>query len=509
MHGSRSRASASRRLVGGLMAGVLLCAGAGTGPAAAAPAEVARWATPQQLDEYLTRERAALRFPGLAVVVVAGGEVLFEGAYGEATPGVPVTLDTPFRLGSTSKQFTGLAVQRLIAQGRLTLDTKVASVLPAFAEAGPLADTTVRQLLAHRSGLSEQDGHEQWSPWPPGATVQEEADRLSRVPLTHAPGAVFEYTNAGYTILGAMVERVTGQPFEMALQSLVARPLGLRSTTSDDVRARAQGLAGEYYSWFGQVNVLTPASGGAAAAPSAYVTSTARDLTGLLKAHLGAAVPADAGVLAAARQPLGVVHDHADYASGWNVRGLWELTDLDEGWESPDRPTLWDHEGSIGRALSYLAFAPDLGLGVVALANTGAGTDQMRWSEFRYRLLHHILGTVPLTWAKDPLILAAPALMLGLPLLQVATLGWALRRRRRAPALGWAPLIVAGVPAAAALVFALIVVPGQTRRPLLDAVWMTSVPDLAASVGLSFLAVTAYAIAVLRWVLARPTRSLD
>lgn len=506
MHGTGSRTWGL--LVSGLMALVLVWAGMGVGPAAAAPPEAPRWATPRQLDEHLAREQAALHLPGLAVVVVVDGEVVFEGTYGEARPGVPVTLNTPFRLGSTSKQLTGLAIQRLIARGTLSLDTEVASVLPAFG-AEAWADVTVRQLLAHRSGLSEQDGNEQWSPWPLATTVQDEAVRLARVPLTHPPGAVFEYTNAGYTILGAMVERLTGLPFEEALQSLVSQPLGLHSTTSDEARARAQGLAGEYYSWFGQMNVLTPATGSAAAVPSAYVTSTARDLTVLLKAHLGAAAPADTGVLAAARQPLGVVHAHADYASGWNVRGLWELTDLDEGWDAPDRPTLWDHEGSIGRALSYLAFAPDLGLGVVALANTGAGTDQLRWGEFRYRLLHQILGTVPLTWARDPLIVAAPGLMVGLPLLQLATLGWAFRRLRRPGAPAWKSLTVAGIPNAAALFFGLVVVPDQTGRPLIDGVWVTSVPDLAASVAVSLLGAAAYAVGILWWVLARRRLPLD
>ena len=86
--------------------------------------------TPDQLDRFVSAKVDELNLPGLAVVVVAEVKVLVEGTYGEASPGVPVSLDTPFRLGSTSKQFTGLAVQQLIAQGRLSLDTPVGAALP-------------------------------------------------------------------------------------------------------------------------------------------------------------------------------------------------------------------------------------------------------------------------------------------------------------------------------------------------------------------------------------------
>lgn len=445
-----------------------------------------QWATPDRLDRFVAAKVDELGLPGLAVVVVAEGRVLFEGTYGEASPGVPVSLDTPFRLGSTSKQFTGLAVQQLVAQGRLGLDTPVGAVLPEFGQNDAWSTTTVRHLLAHRSGLSVQSGYDQWSPWPAATTIQEEAGRLAAVPLTHPAGATYEYSNANYTLLGAIIERVTGLPFEDALQELVAQPLGLTATTTDLTRARADGLASEYYTWFGLVNVPTPAPASPAAAPSAYATSTARDLTTLLQAHLAAPTP-DTEALAAARRPVGALDESADYASGWQMRGLGELTDRDERWDDPQRPAFWEHHGGIARSQSYLGFAPDYGLGVVALTNTGAGFDEQRWTTFTYDLVHEVLGTQPLTRPADPLIKAAPALIIALPLLQLLAVAWLSWRRARTAPRWWAPITVGGVLTAISLTLAFVILPGRTGLSLVDPIWMASAPDLAVSLGLQLL----------------------
>lgn len=471
-----------------LLAALLVLAVAGSGIRAQAapgpPWPDPAWATADRLDRFVAGQMEELGLPGLVVVVIADGEVLFEGAYGEASFGVPTTLDTPFRLGSTSKQFTGLAVQQLIAQGRLGLDTTVGAVLHEFTENDAWSATTVRHLLAHRSGLSVQSGYDQWSVRASTTTLDGEVQRLAGLPLTHPAGTTYEYSNANYTLLGAIIERVTGLPFEAALQELVARPLGLASTTSD--LSSAEGLASEYYTWFGRVNVPTPAPASPVAAPSAYVTSTARDLTTLLQAHLEDP-STHAEVLGAARQPLGEVHEHIDYASGWHVRGLWELTDRDEGWDHPDRPPLWEHHGGIARAQSYLGFSPESGLGVVALTNTGAGFDEQRWTRFSYDLVHEALGTQPLVRPVDPIIRAAPVLIIVLPILQLLVVGWLTSRRLRALPRRWVGPAVGSVLAVITGTLAFVILPGRTGLSLLDPVWMTSAPDLAFSLGLQLL----------------------
>ena len=467
-------------------------------------------ATPDQLDRFVAAKVDELNLPGLAVVVVAEGKVLFEGTYGEASPGVPVSLDTPFRLGSTSKQFTGLAVQQLIAQGRLSLDTPVGAALPEVGQNAAWSTTTVQHLLAHRSGLSVQDGYDQWSPRPAATTVQEEAGRLATVPLTHPAGGTYEYSNANYTLLGAIIERITGLPFEDALQELVAQPLGLTSTTTDLERARTNGLASEYYTWFGQVNVPTPAPASQVAAPSAYVTSSARDLTTLLQAHL-AQPTGGTEARAAARRAGGAIPQHPDDARGTRNAGGGADARDDEGWDDPQRPTFWEHHGSIARSQSHLGFAPDYGLGVVALTNTGGGVDQQRGRDFTYDLVHEVLGTQPRARARDPLIKAVPALIIGLPILQLLAVAWLSLRRAGTVPWWWAPLAFGGVLAAVSLVLAVVILPGRTGLSLVDPVWMASAPDLAVSLWLQLMLsawiLVLIGVRVVQWPRRKPPRS--
>lgn len=147
----------------------IIVAVAGLGQRAPQPPPVAAgsWATPKELGDFIAQRSAHPRLAGLAVVVLRDGDVYEESYLGTAGAGRPVTADTPFVLGSTRKQFTGLAVQRLIAEGRLALDTTVSEVLPDVEADGDVGHMSVRQLLTHTSGLTTTTGLEQWG-WTPG-----------------------------------------------------------------------------------------------------------------------------------------------------------------------------------------------------------------------------------------------------------------------------------------------------------------------------------------------------
>ncbi|MCW5954335.1 MAG: beta-lactamase family protein, partial [Propionibacteriaceae bacterium] len=350
--------------------------------------------------------------------------------------------------------------------------------------------TTVADLLSHRSGLSTRAGLDFWGPLASTATLSAEVARLRTVPLAHPSGEFYEYSNANYSLLGAVVERITGTSYADALHDLVIAPLGLTTTTADP--SPQEGIAATYYPWFQQASVVTPAPAvSEVGVPSAYVASSAHDLTRLLQAHLGAPSGIESRVLAASREPLGTVDEYSRYASGWIVRPMWELADADEGWDDPNRPLLWEHQGDALRAQSSLAFSPELGMGVVAVTNTGPGTDQAAWSRFLYELNHLVVGTAPRPWDGDPLVRAVPALCVGLPLLQLATLGWLASARGR-PRHRWIPWTIGGLLTTAALVLGLVVVPERTEQSLLDLIWMVAVPDLAVSLGVMLLGAVCY-----------------
>ena len=148
------------------------------------------------------------------------------------------------------------------------------------------------------------------------------------------------------------------------------------------------------------------------------------------------------------------------------------------------------HNGNTDRSVSYLAFAPSTGLGVIVLSNTGLGTDQDRLSRFTYGLTHKILGTRASPQPVDPLVSAAPAIMIGLPVLQIAMIIWLLfthRRRSR-----WArgiPLGFGALVTASSLYFTLVLVPQRSLVPLLNQGWWSATPDLAVTVGVSLVLV--------------------
>jgi CubicO group peptidase (beta-lactamase class C family) len=215
-----------------------------TAPAqAAAPARVAaapraRAAPDAALAPAIRAYARAHGFSG-AVLVERRGRTLYRGDFGLADRafGVPVARDTRFWVASITKAFTAVLVLQLADEGTLDLRAPIRRYLPDYA--GPGADrVTVHQLLTHTSGLEQYDrvasyeeavakGMEVYQlPHPP-------ADLLARYAsgrLVHEPGTAFDYNNADYVVLGAIVERVTGASYEEALRRRLVAPLGLAAT---------------------------------------------------------------------------------------------------------------------------------------------------------------------------------------------------------------------------------------------------------------------------------------
>ena len=173
--------------------------------------------------------------PGALVAVVDGGETVFERAYGTAnlTHGVPMTVATRTNIGSTSKQFTAMALGLLAQRGELSLDDDVREHVPELPDFG--ATVTLRHLLTHTSGYREFLNTLALT----GRRVDlgDHIDRAEVVQvvqrqtgLQDAPGTVWNYNNSGYSLAATVVERVTGQPFPEWMAKNVFGPLGMTDT---------------------------------------------------------------------------------------------------------------------------------------------------------------------------------------------------------------------------------------------------------------------------------------
>ena len=175
------------------------------------------------LDRYL-KSLAGYGYSGAALVVKDGQVVLNQG-YGLADRArkTPFTADTLFDIASISKQFTAAAVLRLEMQGKLKVEDRLGKFFPS---APPdKAGITLHQLLTHTAGLAESYGDE-YEP----VTREALLKRVFGKPLLHPPGKRFEYSNAGYSLLAAVVEVVSKRPFGDFLRDEVFLKAGMRHT---------------------------------------------------------------------------------------------------------------------------------------------------------------------------------------------------------------------------------------------------------------------------------------
>ncbi len=191
---------------------------------------VARLALRYDLDGVALDALGASGAPGLVLGVALSGQTVFLEAYGSATVGgAPMPLDAPLWLASISKPLTAIAVLRLAAQGRLSLDADAATLLPEGALGPPAhpddGPVTVRHLLTHTAGL---DVRSLGLTVPDGAPAPSARDAVAAglPPRIAAPGERLVYCNACYLALAAIVEGVTGRAQEEAYDDLVFGPLG-------------------------------------------------------------------------------------------------------------------------------------------------------------------------------------------------------------------------------------------------------------------------------------------
>src|SRR4051794_23248857 len=179
------------------------------------------------LDEYVRGEMARWTVPGVAVGILRDGQRELHG-YGLASIETeqPVRPETLFQIGSISKVYTATLIMQLGEEGKVALDEPVSAYLPdlKLAEAQARETITLRHLLSHTSGLFG----DYFDDFGLGD------DALTRAIATFdtlrqqfAPGALWTYCNTGFALAGAIVERVTGQPFETAMRERLFKPLGL------------------------------------------------------------------------------------------------------------------------------------------------------------------------------------------------------------------------------------------------------------------------------------------
>ncbi len=214
-----------------------------------------------------------------AVLVAEKGKVIYKKGFGLANMewDVPNTTDTKFRLASVTKQFTAMLIMQLVAENKVALDVPIANYLPEYPKA-QAEQITLHHLLSHISGIPNFTDFPSYPEIMGRTNSPSDLMRLfADSTLEFSPGERFAYSNSGYTVLGAIVEQVTGMSYEQALHERIFAPLGMIGSGVDHGRTvlkkRASGYdrSGATYTNTSYIDMSVPFSAGA-------IHSTVEDL---------------------------------------------------------------------------------------------------------------------------------------------------------------------------------------------------------------------------------------
>ena len=200
-----------------------------------------------QLDKWLKQEERNNQFSGV-VLLAKDYQTVFHKAYGLASRryNVPVRLDTKFRLASVNKIFTAVAILQLIEQGKLSFDDKMVKFIDGFSDPRT-SEITVRHLLSHSSGWQAYWEHPEYlKNRSKLRSVNDYMRFIKTIPLDFEPGQRMQYSNTGYNVLGAIIEKVSGNNYYDHIQKFVFEPAGMTSSVSHSVDEIAPNLATGY-----------------------------------------------------------------------------------------------------------------------------------------------------------------------------------------------------------------------------------------------------------------------
>jgi CubicO group peptidase (beta-lactamase class C family) len=303
--------------------------------------------------------------PGASLAITDGTDVL-EVVHGVTNlrTGQPVTPETLFQIGSITKVWTASVVMALVDEGKLDLDAPVQSYLPWFAVADSevSAAVTIRHLLSHTSGFEGDDftdtgnGDEALTTYVQG---------LSKAAQIHPLGAMFSYCNSGFSVLGLVIQAVTGSSWDVAVQDVLAKPLGITAgTLAEQVILHPHAVGhlqlpdSDAPDAEKSLQVAPLWSPPRSVGPAGTVCCSARDLVTFGRMHVAGGAPVLSAASTAAMQQEQVLLDDP-----WVLGRAWGL-----GWILPS-PGVVGHDGATFGQYGFYRLHPESGVALALLTN--------------------------------------------------------------------------------------------------------------------------------------------
>jgi CubicO group peptidase (beta-lactamase class C family) len=347
-----------------LLAGaVLLLGGCATPPPAPAGDVRGDYShTRKYLSWLVDREMAQNEITGISIALIDDQQVIWQQGFGYADleNKTPATPETIYRAGSIAKLFTAAATMQLAEHGKLDIDQPLAAALPEFSirtrfpNASPV---TPRNIMCHHSGLP--------SNFLQGLFVRE-PDRFESVVAnirdeyhTFPPNYVFSYSNLGMALLGAAIQKVSGEPFDAYMEGHFFQPLGMPQT-SFVPRPIAKA-----YDRNKEIEVFSMRD-----MPAANLLSNVVDLSQFLKMHFADGKVGSRQVLAPAslHEMVRIQNKSFPLTFGQYVGLGWMMSGID----IPGGGPVASHGGSLPDSHSMMAILPEHKLGVIVLSNSSS-----------------------------------------------------------------------------------------------------------------------------------------
>jgi CubicO group peptidase (beta-lactamase class C family) len=355
-------------------------------------------------DRYVAKAAKEWKVPGMAIAVVHGDSLVFAKGYGVQTLGkpAPATEHTRFAIGSTTKAMTTAALAMLVDEGKLKWDDRVIDYIPDFRLYDPYAtrETTVRDLLTHRTGLPGVDLL--WAVRENQYTTPEMIRRLRYVKPTASFRSTWQYNNVVYGIAGLLVEKLSGMPWQDFVRTRIFTPLGMSETIPLVSMLAGQPNVSTPHALDGDSVEIVPIRSTDAVASAGSVWSSVSDMSKWMRFMLDSGRVGDKRLIRPAtfreiiapqvRAPMDeypalelAQPNFFSYALGWFVQDY-------------NGETVWMHTGSIDGQCAIIGLIPSKRIGVYVLEN-------LDHAELRHALMYQVFdmynGGTKRDWSSD------------------------------------------------------------------------------------------------------------
>lgn len=305
---------------------------------------------PAKLNELMTAYAQLDKFNG-SVLVTQNGTILLNKGYGKADFGtnLDATPATQYQIGSVTKQFTAAVIMRLQEQGKLKVTDKLSTYIKDFPQGDKI---TIENLLQHTSGIFNytNDGAFMQTGVTKSYNSEEMISRFKQKPLDFEPGTQWSYSNSGYFLLGYIIEKVTGKPYEKIMREFIFQPTGMTHSGFDFTHLTSADKATGYLSFSGASSLKSPIVDSTVSSAAGAIYSTTGDL------NLWAQAVLQQKILKPASWKASFQANKNNYAYGWSRDSI------------QSRPA-YSHGGGIHGFNSHLAILPEEKLTIIVLSN--------------------------------------------------------------------------------------------------------------------------------------------